>query len=579
MIRFKTLTLFGCLLGSSTIFAASNDVDPEHTVTTTEYKTVVTRKYMAVTANPHATEAATAMLAKGGSAVDATIAAQLVLGLVEPQSSGIGGGAFMVYYDAGKKIVTSFDGRETAPASASADMFLQADGTPQKFFEALVGGRSVGVPGVVAMMELAHQKYGRLPWKSLFDPAIKLAQEGFEVSPRLANLLAEEHYPGLKPFSDTRAYFYPDNQPLQAGQLLKNPAYAETLSILANEGAKAFYHGRLAQQLVAVVRNSPVNPSGMTEQDLAGYRAIERQPACGPYQAYIICGMGPPSSGGLTVLQIMMMAQSYDMSGMATNDLPTLHRFTQLSRLAYADRDLYIADPDFVQVPQQALLNTTYLRDRAKLASGDQDHGKMDPGQLPQQHAWAEGDVGEFPSTSHLSIVDQRGNAVSMTTSIEMGFGSGLMVNGFLLNNQLTDFSFIPSRDGKPVINRIEPGKRPRSSMSPTIVLDQQQRLKLLIGSPGGSRIIDYVTQPMLAVLAGNAPIGIAANLPHITNRNDYTALEQNTPLADQESWFSEHGHTVKVIDLNSGLHAIEVTTEGYLGGVDTRREGLAAGQ
>ncbi|MCM2679332.1 gamma-glutamyltransferase [Echinimonas agarilytica] len=571
------LVLMSGMLFAEQVHSAEEPLDPEVTTGVQTHQVVIGAQSMVVTANPHASNAADAMLKNGGSAMDAAIAAQLVLGLVEPQSSGIGGGAFLLHYSGPQKQLVTYDGREVAPAAAKPDRFLQDNGKPMKWIEALVGGRSVGVPGVVAMLEKAHKRHGKLPWTSLFTPAIELAEQGFEVSPRLAGLLSRRYNPGLTKIEPAASYFYPDGKPLQAGILLKNPEFAKTLRTIAAQGAKGFYQGEVATGIVNTVSNSPANPGDITEADLASYTPVIREPLCGPYRQYKVCGMGPPSSGGFAIIQLLALLQDFDMSGISTSDVQASHLFTQASRLAFADRDFYIADPDFIDVPTAKLLAPEYLKRRAVLIDSDKDIGRQKPG-TPIQMNLAAGDTPELPSTSHVSIVDRWGNIVSMTSSIEMAFGSALMTGGFLLNNQLTDFSLAPSQGGSLVANAVAGGKRPRSSMAPMIVFDEKNSPLLIIGSPGGSRIIDYVAQTILSVLDGKVGVQYSINLPKITNRNDYTALEKGRWSEEAVNEFEKRGHVVKQQDLNSGLHGILKVKKGWQGGADLRREGLAIG-
>lgn len=552
-------------------------IDPELTTHLEQKEAVFAAKQMAVTANPYASQAAMLMLRQGGSAVDAAIAAQMVLTLVEPQSSGIGGGAFLLHYDATSKTLTSFDGRETAPLAAKPERFLKPDGSALSWRQAWGGGLSVGVPGVVAMLELAHQRYGKLEWNKLFQPAIKLATEGFTVSPRLAGLLAKEYNPWLKQIEPGASYFYPKGQPLTAGTHLKNTELAHSLQRIAHQGKAGFYQGELAQKIVQKVQQSPLNPGDLSLKGLASYKPVEREPLCYLYREFNVCGMAPPSSGGLAVAQILALLEPYNMRGIASLELNSIHLFTQASRLAFADRNLYVGDSDFISVPLKPLLSADYTQKRARLISKQYDMGAAKAGQLAEWRR-QKSTSPELPNTSHLTIVDAQGNVLSMTTSIEMAFGSGLMVGGFLLNNQLTDFSFTPIKNGVPVANAVQAGKRPRSSMAPVIVLDSEQKPYLALGSPGGSRIINYVAQTLLGVLDGGLTIQQAINFPKVTNRNDYTALEQGAWSPQQIKQLKAMGHHIKQMDLNSGLHGIQKVPSGWLGGADPRREGVALG-
>lgn len=542
-------------------------------------KAVRTQKYMAVAAHPLAAAAGKAILQRGGSAVDAAIAIQMVLGLVEPQYSGIGGGAFLTYYDAKRKQIRTYDGRETAPATARPNRFLNADGKPLEFYNAVVGGKSVGVPGVVRMLEMVHKAHGKLPWRELFQPAIQLARQGFPISPLLYDRLSKEKYlPQIEP---ARSYFYQvDGAPKPVGTILVNRAYAEVLSRIANSGADAFYRGEIARDIANTVQKAAV-PGDLTTADLATYQAKERSPVCGIYRVYKVCSMGPPSSGGLTVLQILGMLERFSLSTLKPESTQAVHLFAEAGRLAYADRGLYMADADFVPVPVNELIDPEYLRDRAKLINPQRALIDAEPGKLPSKRlVWGQDNSIEFPSTSHTTIVDRNGNAVSMTTSIEDTFGARLMVRGFLLNNQLTDFSFSPTTpDGKAIANRVEPRKRPRSSMAPTMVFDRQGRLVMAVGSAGGGRIINYVAQALIAVLDWKLDSQQALSLPHYGNRDGDTELEANTSLVNLQQSLEAIGHTVQVVEQISGSHAIVRTEKGLVGGADPRREGIVVGE
>ncbi len=535
---------------------------------------VTGKKQMIAAANPLAAEAGLAMLRAGGSAVDAAIAAAAVLGLVEPQSSGLGGGAFLLHYDAETNAVGAYDGRETAPAAAGPGLFLDADGEPMDFWLAVVGGRSVGVPGLVRMLELAHQDHGRLPWWYLFEPAIRLAEEGFKVSPRLHRLIGADAH--LAKLPAARAYFYDgEGAPHPVGHLLQNPAYAATLRRIADRGAEGFYHGETAAAIVAAVRGVEDNPGEMTEDDLAGYRAKRRQVLCAPYRDWRICGMPPPTSGGVAVLQIMSLLARFDLAGHPAGAPEALHLVAEASRLAFADRNLFLADADFVEVPVDRLLDPGYLARRAGLIAPERAMGKAEPG-FALDHGAMPAQL-DPPATTHLSVVDRWGNAVSMTASIESAFGSRLMAAGFLLNNELTDFSFRPEMaDGKPVANRVQGGKRPRSSMSPTLVLDPDGRLVMAVGSPGGSRIIGYVVKALVATLDWGLDMQQAVSFPNFVNRNGATDLEAGTALTAMVGDLEALGHEVKQREMTSGLHGIRLRPDGLLeGGADPRREGV----
>lgn len=574
-----SLILSALTLSTFPQFTNATEIREPEAATGLKYKQdTVSNEFMVVAANPHASRAGQWVLSQGGSAIDAAIATQLVLTLVEPQSSGIGGGTFILHYDKAHKKLSSIDGRETAPREATPELFLDERGNPVRWIDAVVGGRSVGTPGLLKAFSEAHAKFGKLDWSELFKPAIYLAENGFIVSPRLAGLLEKKLNPGALQLEPTKQYLYPNGQPLKAGTLLKNPELAALYKKIASEGVSAFYEGDNAKKLVDTIRNTPVAPGKLSVEDLKNYEPKWREPICTGYKTYKICSMAPPSSGGVAVLQILKLLEDKQLEKFKPNDVPALHYFTQASRLAFADRDYYIADPDFVKVPTSELLNEQYLKERALLIA-ERDSKNVPVGQPVANIARAKNDSFELPSTTHVSIVDKEGNAVSMTSSIEMAFGSSVMVNGYLLNNQLTDFSLSPEVDGTPVANRVEGGKRPRSSMSPVMVFNQDGTLKLLVGSPGGSRIINYVAQTIIGVLDWQLTPQQAIDLPRITNRNMYTTLERGTELADKAADFVKLGHDVKVLDLNSGVHAIEFTANGYIGGADPRREGVALGE
>ncbi|MEM9691607.1 MAG: gamma-glutamyltransferase [Myxococcota bacterium] len=562
---------------------AKEDIAPEAATGYARRDAVAARGAMVAAAHPHASAAGLAMLEQGGSATDAAVAMAVMLTLVEPQSSGIGGGAFLLRYDAQAKAVSSWDGRETAPAAATPDMFLDRAGKPRKFFDAVIGGLSVGVPGQLRMLETIHREHGKLPWAKLFAPAIELAERGFALSPRLFDLLKRD--PILPTVAGARDYFYlPSGAPKPVGTVLKNPALAEVLRTVATEGANAFYTGALADDIVAATAKAPKNPGRLRKTDMAAYRPKKRGSACLTYrQKYRVCGMPPPSSGGITTLQILGLLERFDVPQMDPNGVPVAHLFAEAGRLAFADRNRYIADPDFISVPQAGLLDRAYLASRSQLIDPKRaQSGEVTPGDPPGATAahWANDASPELPSTSHLVAVDKDGNAISLTASIETAFGSHVMVRGFLLNNQLTDFSFVPEREGKPVANRVEPNKRPRSSMAPVIVLDKEGAFLLTIGSPGGSRIIPYTAQALIGVLDHGLDVQKAIDRPHVANRNGPTELER---LAAWQPWLDavkpgleDLGHTVKVGDMNSGLHGILRRADGTLsGGADPRREGV----
>lgn len=540
---------------------------------------VTSKNWMVAAANPLAAEAGANVLRNGGHAADAMVAVQTVLGLVEPQSSGLGGGAFLVYYDAATGAVTTLDGRETAPMAATPKLFLGDDGEPMEFFDAVVGGLSVGTPGTPMLMEEAHRRWGNLNWRSLFTDAIGHAENGFPVSLRLA-MLVNEDQERLSSSEATAAYFLPDGQPLQKGATLRNQAYANTLRAIAAEGADAFYDGEIAEGIVATVRGA-AQPGVLSMDDLESYTVVERDAVCAPYRGAEVCGMGPPSSGALTVGQILGLLEGSDLAAMGPDSADAWRLIGDASRLAFADRGRYMADSDFVPVPTAGLIDPAYLAERATLLQGDMALTEVEAGTPPFDHAalhWADDQSIELPSTSHISIVDAAGNALSMTTTIENGFGSRLMApGGFLLNNELTDFSFRTHVDGVPIANRVEPGKRPRSSMAPTIVMQDGEPV-LVIGSPGGSRIIGYVAKTIIAHMDWGLDVQRAVALPHLVNRFGTYDVEAGTSAEGLTTALTDMGFEVNARDLTSGLHVIAVG-DTLQGGADPRREGVAIGE
>jgi gamma-glutamyltranspeptidase/glutathione hydrolase len=562
-----------------TAFAGLSQGARDALTSKSEGKPVIAQNWMVAAANPLAVEAGARILEQGGSAADAMVAVQTVLGLVEPQSSGLGGGAFLVWYDAKSGRLTTLDARETAPLAATPTYFQDENGEPLEFFDAVVGGRSVGTPGTPALLEAAHRRWGKANWGSLFEDAIKLAEDGFEVSPRLAGLVAEDS-DRLGRFPATKAYFFPDGNAIAAGATLRNPDYAHVLRRLAAEGSDAFYKGEIAEGIVDTVRSAEGNPGLLSAEDLARYRVIERPAVCADYRDHDICGMGPPSSGALTVGQILGMLGGYDLAALGAESPESWRLIGDASRLAFADRGRYMADSDFVPVPTEGLVAPDYLSERGKLLSGDDALPEVSAGSPGWSHAmlWGQDSAIEFPSTSHISIVDADGNALSMTTTIENGFGSRLFTQGFLLNNELTDFSFETHDDaGYPIANRLEPGKRPRSSMAPSIVM-KDDRPVLVIGSPGGSRIIGYVAKAIIGHLDWGLDVQQAIALPNVVNRFGPMDVEAGTDAAALTQPLTDLGFDVNETDLTSGLHGIAITPEGLSGGADPRREGIALG-
>jgi gamma-glutamyltranspeptidase/glutathione hydrolase len=547
------------------------------------FGTTSTKPYMVAAANPYAAQAGADILAKGGSAVDAAIAVQAVLTLVEPESSGLAGGAFMLHWTRENGKLDAYDGRETAPAGATPDMFLDDAKAPLGIIPAILSGRSVGTPGAVAMLALAHKAHGKLDWASLFMPAIKLSESGFKVSDKLAAAIKRD--PALAHMPGSGQYFFtssPDGkqEPVAAGTLLKNPQLAETLKIIAAEGPDGFYKGKVAQEIVDAVQTAPSRPGTLSMADMAGYEAKDRDPLCRPYRQYKVCAMPPPTSGGIATLQILGILENFDMGEIEPMSLTAVHFISEAEKLAYADRGKFLGDPDFVKIPVDRLLDATYLRQRAALIDPSASMKKAEPGKLGDARADAQGiNVPvAYPSTSHFAIVDSDGNVVSMTTSVEAPFGSHLMAGGMILNNQLTDFSFVPEEDGKPVANAVAPGKRPMSAMDPVIVFDKQGNFYAALGSPGGSRIIGYVTQALIAVLDWNMDMQSAFDQPRFLDRNGPLEIEEGTSLEKLTPQLEQLGHEVKPEKVISGLHGIRVTPNGLDGGADPRREGVAIG-
>jgi gamma-glutamyltranspeptidase / glutathione hydrolase len=597
MCRRRSRRLAALLLGAALLAAChaprdeppltdqpSQDSNPEAESRWTDKPGWATTKFAVAAANPLATDAGYQVLRAGGSAIDAAIAVQMVLTLVEPQSSGIGGGTFVLHWNG--KAVEAFDGRETAPAAADERLFLEADGRPMGFFEAVVGGRSVGTSGTLRVLELAHRRYGKLQWRALFQPAIHLAEEGFRISPRLHILLRADEY--LKSDPVARAYFYDrDGEPHRAGTLLRNAALASTLKVIAERGADAFYMGDVADEIVTKVRSHATNPGRLTTADLGAYRAVTREALCSDWKRYRVCGFPPPSSGGIAVAQILGILERVQIAQSMQDGLPTpetLHVYAEAARLAFADRAQYVGDPAFVAAPAgswSSLLDPAYLAERAALIGG-QAATSVQPG-VPRGTRASYAPMPPQPEsgTSHVSIVDPYGYAIAMTTTIENQFGSRQMVRGFLLNNQLTDFSFVPADSkGRPVANRVEPGKRPRSSMSPTLVFDRETgRLVMSAGAPGGAMIIHYTAKTLLATLDWNLNAQQAIALPNFGVTDGPLLLEAGRFARSKLQALGRRGHDAREVALPSGVHAIQRTPTGWFGGADPRREGTVAGE
>jgi gamma-glutamyltranspeptidase/glutathione hydrolase len=557
---------------------------PEAATGWTRRAPATAKSYMVAAANPAAVAAGLEVLREGGSAADAAIAVQLVLNLVEPQSSGLGGGAFALHWQAASRRLESYDGRETAPAATKPERFLLEGGKLRPFEEAVFGGLSVGVPGTLRLLETLHKAHGRLAWARLFQPAIRLASDGFHVSPRLHLLLGRQGAGNFAPAA--RRYFFDSiGSPWPAGYLLRNPEFARTLRAIAEEGPGAFYEGAVAEAIIEAVRRAPNHQGDLTRADLAGYTVKPRAPVCVPYRDYRVCGMGPPSSGGIAVAQTLKLLEPFDLGKAPVDAMnaKALHLIAEAQKLAFADRNQFIGDPDFVPTPM-GLLDATYLAGRRGLISPDTAMRSADPGSPPQAAAEPFGgdETVELPGTSHISIVDGEGNVVSMTTTIESAFGSRLWAAGFLLNNELTDFAFRPTdRAGRPLANAVKAGKRPRSSMAPTIVFDAAGKPWAVLGSPGGSRIILYVVKALVALIDWKLDAQASLDLMNFGSRGSTFEIEVDRPYAVWHALkVKPYGHRVSADFLTSGTHAILFRDDGTLeGGADPRREGVAQGE
>ena len=531
---------------------------------------------VASSADSRVTDAGVEMLRQGGSAADAAMAMMLALTVVEPQSSGIGGGGFLLYQDAGKGVLSTINGRETAPAAATADRFVGADGKPLGFMQAFQGGRSVGVPGNVRLMGETHKRWGKLAWAKLFKPAIRLAEKGFVVNKTL-----ESRLQGIQPlwsgFAEAQSIYWTRNKPLKAGVRFRNPKLAATLKVLAKKGPDAFYTGAIASQIVNAVATSKLNAGDMTLGDLAQYRAKEQQAVCAPYRVYVVCGMGPPSSGATTVLQILGSLQRFDMTASGKDNPQSWHLIGQAMQLAYADREKYLGDSDFVDVPVAGLIDPEYIKQRSALIDPQKVRADYPAGNPPGASARTAAVSSEVAGTTHFTAVDSRGNIANMTSTIEGPFGSQLVAGGFFLNNELTDFTFAPEKDGAPVANRVTAGKRPLSSMSPTIVFDAQGRAVLALGSAGGKRIIMHVTKTLIGVLDFGLPLDQAIALPNIFFDDGHLEVEQGTPLAAMAEQLAKYGQNVQPTDLGSKVNGAQWIGNRWTGASDPRSAGTSA--
>ena len=573
---FKLLTLLSLILFYLNPLAQSiSELSPEPSSQLTNKKMVFARQQMVVSANPYISEAGNVILSQGGNAVDAAIATALMVSLVEPQSGGIGGGGFILYLNPKENILTSIDARETSSNTTKENQFLDNNDKPLNYGQAIFLGTSVGVPSLLKGLALLHQKYGTLEWNKLFLPTIRLAKEGFLISPRLHTLIVKDPFL-LKNINASRYFFDKDLNPLPIGYLLKNPELAKVLEEVSIHGVEKFYEGEIAKDITRAVKQHQT-PGGLNEDDLKQYQAIERKVVCGPYRIWKICGMAPPSSGGITLISMLGILQNFPLNQL--DELNYVHYLSEAGRLAYADRDVYIADPDFIEIPIDALIDPKYTKDRSHLISIKKSMAKAKPGNLNQLPVQLGSDSSsELPATSHISIVDKNGQAVSMTISVASAFGSRIMTNGFFLNNEMTDFSFKAKENQQLIANRIEPAKRPRSSMSPTFVFDEQQRLLMALGSAGGPSIINYVAKTITAVLDRNLNIQEAIDYPNIGSRNQETELEKESFVEQFAQELQLRGHPLLIREMNSGTQGILINRHGLWGGVDGRREGVAIG-
>ena len=541
------------------------------------------KHHMVSSANPHASNVGRDILRKGGTAIDAAIAMQIMLTLVEPQSSGIGGGGFLLHFNGKTGEISAYEGREEALGATTEYMFMNTDGTSMVRDRYRVGGISVATPGILRVLETVHKKYGRLPWKDLFTPTITLAQNGFKVSKRLYASIKRDRY--LIQYPTARKYFLDEtNQPKAVGSLLKNPELANTLTAIANHGANALYQGAIASDIAKATQADKMRPGLLAVRDLAAYKTKKRPQLCGPYRVWLVCGFGPPTAGGVTTLMVLSMLERFKLHKIKPGSAKAVHLISEAFRLANADRLRYVGDPDFVSVPLSGMLNPKYLAERSDRIRIDRAMKHVSPGKfsMPNKRAanYVASEDEEQPSTTHMAIVDKQGNTVSMTASVGGAFGSRIMVRGFMLNNHATDFSSRPrSRSGRPKVNRPGAGKRPRSAQSPTLVFDGSGKLLLAVGSPGGTRIIGYVVKTLIGVLDWKLNIQAAIELPNHAIRRGKIELERDTAITNIEAGLKALGHKTRIKKLTSGLHAIAIGKDGTLyGGADPRREGLVLG-
>jgi len=573
---FKLLTLISLILYYLNPLAQSiTELSPEPSSQLTNKRMVFARQQMVVSANPYISEAGNMILSQGGNAVDAAIATALMVSLVEPQSGGVGGGGFILYLNPKENILTSIDAREISSNTTKENQFLDNNNKPLNYGQAVFMGTSVGVPSLLKGLALLHQKYGTLEWKKLFLPTIRLAKEGFIISPRLHTLIVKDPFL-LKNTNASKYFFDKDLNPFPIGYLLKNPELAKVLEEVSIHGVEKFYEGEIAKDITRAVNQHPT-PGGLNGDDLKQYQAVERKVVCGPYRSWKICGMAPPSSGGITLISMLGILQNFPLSQL--DEIDYLHYLSEAGRLAYADRDMYIADPDFINIPIDSLINPQYTKERSHLISIKKSMAKAKPGNFNQLPVQLGSDSNsELPATSHISIVDKNGQAVSMTISVASAFGSRIMTNGFFLNNEMTDFSFMAKENQQLIANRIEPNKRPRSSMSPTFVFDEQQRLVMALGSAGGPSIINYVAKTITGVLDRNLNIQEAIDYPNIGSRNQETELEKESFVEQFAQELQLRGHPLLIREMNSGTQGIFINRDGLWGGVDGRREGVAIG-